>query len=191
MTKSLSECYLGHLRSDNERAKRELLYGGYSPEELVYIPPAPKKKKTEDTTEDEEYITPEIPLTPRFEGTWVVGLPGTGKTQLFQHFLMSDLDMVARGEASVVIIDPTGTEDGTLIRNVTRLKRFAPGGVLYGKLIYIDPTDEHYTLPINLLSLRADMTSAKTISSAIGSYISFFPALRGQHFPPYKDPFFR
>src|SRR3954452_25570540 len=103
------------------------------------------------TAEQEPQGPPEIPLHPRFEGTWVVGLPGTGKTQLFQHFLMDDLDMVARGEACVIILDPTGTEDGTLIRNVTRLKRFAPGGDLYGKLIYIDPTDEHYTLPINLL----------------------------------------
>ena len=77
---------------------------------------------------------------------WAVGLPGTGKTQLFQHFLMRDLDLAAKGEASVVILDPTGTEPGTLIRTVTRLKRFAPGGDLYGNLVYIDPTDRQYTL---------------------------------------------
>ena len=69
---------------------------------------------------------------------WVVGLPGSGKTQLFQYLIARDLDMVARGEASLVVLDPTGDEaepTPTLIRNLTRLKRFAPGGDLHGKLI--------------------------------------------------------
>src|SRR3954465_13557693 len=112
-----------NLKREWNKRKFELLHEPYSPEELDSY-----RKREKPEEKKQEYRTPEIPLYPRFEGTWVVGLPGTGKTQLFQHFLMADLDMVARGEASVVIIDPTGTEDGTLTRNVPRLKRFAPGG---------------------------------------------------------------
>src|SRR4051812_39658224 len=78
----------------------------------------------------EEPEPPKIPLSPRFEGMWVVGLPGTGKTQLFQHLIGLDLDLVAESKASIIVLDPTGDEPGTLIHNLTRLKRFAPGGDL-------------------------------------------------------------
>ena len=110
--KSLTSHYLGHLRVDHERAKRELLYGNHLPEELDFyrIQQEKERKQQQDVREEAPYATPDIPLHPRFEGTWVVGLPGTGKTQLFQYFLMADLDMVARGEASIVIIDPNVSE---------------------------------------------------------------------------------
>ena len=87
-----------------------------------------------------------------------------------------------------MIIDPTGIEPGTLIRTVTRLKRFAPGGDLYRKLVYIDPTNRQYTLPINLLSLRADLADDDAISSAISSYVSIMGGLMGQPLTPYQDP---
>ncbi len=87
-----------------------------------------------------------------------------------------------------MILDPTGTEPGTLIHNVTRLKRFAAGGDLYGRLVYIDPTDRHYTVPINLLSLRATLTDDDAISSAISSYVSIMGGLMGQPLTPYQDP---
>ena len=157
------ERYFGSLKTERDAWKRDTLFGRYTPEQLDYRR-YQKKRRKESEKEEEEYATPEIPLHPRFEGMWAVGLPGTGKTQLFQHLLMRDLDLVAKGEASVVILDPTGTEPGTLIRTVTRLKRFAPGGDLYGRLVYIDPTDRQYTLPINLLSLRP--TSPTTTRSA-------------------------
>jgi len=165
------ERYFGSLKTERDAWKRDTLFGRYTPEQLDYRR-YQKKRRKESEKEEEEYTTPEIPLHPRFEGMWAVGLPGTGKTQLFQHFLMRDLDLVAKGEASVVILDPTGTKPGTLIRTVTRLKRFAPGGDLYNRLVYIDPTDRRYTLPINLLSLHADLTDDDAISSAISSYVS-------------------
>jgi hypothetical protein len=120
--------------------------------------------------------------------------PGTGKTQLIQHFQLPDLDMVARGEASMVVQDPTGDVGGnrpSLIHVLTRLKRFAPGGDLYGRLIYIDPTDPDYSLPINLLSVRPTSSSAEAISSAIGSYLSIMGGLMGQPLTGFQDPVFR
>src|SRR4051794_21196829 len=149
------ERYFGSLKTEREAWKRDTLFGRYTPEQLDYRR-YQKRHRKESEKEEEEYATPEIPLPPRFEGMWVVGLPGSGKTQLFQYLIARDLDMVARGGASLVVLDPTGDEPEptpTLIRNLTRLKRFAPGGDLHGKLIYIDPTDEDYILPINLLSL--------------------------------------
>ena len=42
---------------------------------------------------------PSFRCSQRFEGMWVVGLPGTGKTQLFQYlFCPHDLDLVAKGQ---------------------------------------------------------------------------------------------
>lgn len=118
-----------------------------------------------------------ISLEQRFEGIYICARPGAGKTQLIQDFLLPDLDMVARGEASMVVQDPTGDVGGnrpSLIHVLTRLKRFAPGGDLYGRMIYIDPLDPDYTLPINLLSVRPTSSSAGAISSAITSYLSLF-----------------
>ena len=128
-----SDRYFGDLRKQREEWKRARLQGPYTPEQVDYRRYRRKRRTDGETEADEEPSSPpELPLQPRFEGMWVVGLPGTGKTQLFQYLLMRDLDTVARGEASVVILDPTGIEPGTLIRTVTRLKRFAPGGDLYG-----------------------------------------------------------
>src|SRR4051812_2330020 len=95
------------------RFRRLVLQGPYS--DLRRSPKIDEPEDEEEPKEEELSNSPEIPLLPRFEGMWAVGLPGTGKTQLFQYLLIRDLDLVARGEASVVILDPTGTEPGTLI----------------------------------------------------------------------------
>ena len=164
----------GSLKTERDAWKRDTLFGRYTPEQLDYRRFKKKRRADEDTGADP--VRPaRNPPNPRFEGMWVVGLPGSGKTQLFQYLISRDLDMVARGGASVVVLDPTGDEaepTPTLIRNLTRLRRFAPGGDLYGKLIYIDPTDEDYILPINLLSLRPNLNDRAAISSAIKTYRS-------------------
>jgi hypothetical protein len=134
---------------------------------------------------------PELPLSVRFQGQWVIGTQGTGKTQLFQFMLSRDLDMVAAGKASIVVLDPTGDKEGRLIHNLITLKRFAPGGDLHGKLVYIDPKDRGYTLPINLLSLRANFDDEESVGSAISSYLSIMGGLMGQPLTSFQEPVFR
>ena len=143
-------------------------------------------EKVEDPPEP-----PELPLSLRFQGQWVIGMQGTGKTQLFQFMLSRDLDMVAQGKASIVVLDPTGDQEGRLIHNLISLQRFAPGGDLHGKLVYIDPKDRGYTLPINLLSLRANSDDEEAISSAISSYLSIMGGLMGQPLTNFQEPVFR
>jgi hypothetical protein len=82
-------------------------------------------------------------------------------------------------------------QKGRLIHNLITLKRFASGGDLHGRLVYIDPTDRQYTLPINLLSLRVDLDNEDSVSSAIGSYLSIMGGLMGQPLTSFQEPVFR
>jgi hypothetical protein len=149
--------------------------------------PLPQEEPEEDAVPE----PPEISLSVRFQGQWVIGTQGTGKTQLLQLQLSRDLDMVAQGKASIVVLDPTGDKQGRLIHNLITLKRFAPGGDLHGTLIYIDPQDRGYTLPINLLSLRANFDDEESIGSAISSYLSIMGGLMGQPLTSFQEPVFR
>lgn len=88
----------------------------------------------------------EIPDSARFEHHWIVAGSGHGKSQTLQYLIAHDLDRVARGEGSVVVID----SQGDLIRNIAGLKMFAPGEPLAGRLCLIDPTDIEYPLALNL-----------------------------------------
>ena len=71
----------------------------------------------------------------RFEHSWCLAPPGTGKTQLIQYLVSRDLPKVANDEASVIVID----SQGDLINRIRSLSVFAPGGDLDGKLIVIEP----------------------------------------------------
>lgn len=85
----------------------------------------------------------------RFQHQWVIAPTGSGKTQLLKAQIVADLPKVARGEASVVVLDSQGTKPGTLIGDLIRLKLFAPGGPLEGRLVFLDP-DPAYPLALNL-----------------------------------------
>lgn len=90
-----------------------------------------------------------IPEETRFEHHWIVAGSGHGKTQTLQHLITCDLERVARGEASVVVID----SQGDLIRNLTRLKFFADHP---DRLCLIDPTDIEYPVALNLFDVGMD-----------------------------------
>jgi hypothetical protein len=92
-----------------------------------------------------------LPLTQkeRYEGMWTLARPGAGKTHhVFSTFIHEDLKLVADGKASVVVLDSQGDQRGEggkpppLLYLLPRLKLFAPGEPLHGKLIYIDPDTE-------------------------------------------------
>ena len=80
-----------------------------------------------------------IPMEKRFEAMWVVGRQGSGKTQLLQWLMTLDLELVAADAASIVVIDA----HNDLISNIRKLKVFAPGHPLSGKLVVIEPNIDH------------------------------------------------
>jgi hypothetical protein len=74
----------------------------------------------------------------RQEHQFVVAPSGSGKTTYLSNWIQADLDRVAAGECSVVVMD-TKNE---LVPAIARLARFAPGGDLHGRLTYIEPSIE-------------------------------------------------
>lgn len=99
-----------------------------------------------------------VPAQTRFEHHWIVAPPGAGKSTLLQHLLLGDFARVARNEASVIVID----SNRDLAKSIERLKCFAPGGDLEGKLILIDVEDVEYPVAINIFDTQ---TSGEGLSS--------------------------
>jgi hypothetical protein len=63
--------------------------------------------------------------------------------------ISEDLEAVARGERSVIVLD----SQGDLIRNISNLKLFAPGEPLHERVVIIDPTDVEYPVSLNLFDV--------------------------------------
>jgi len=93
-----------------------------------------------------------IPDRIRFEHHHIVAGSGHGKTQTLQYLIAQDLERVERGDASIVVVD----SQGDMIRNISRLKLFAPGEPLADKLVWIDPEDVEWPLAANLFDAGLD-----------------------------------
>ena len=93
-----------------------------------------------------------LPEATRFEHMHIVAGSGHGKTQALQHFILNDLDAVARGEASIVVID----SQSDLINTIAGLGLFAPGQPLADRLVLIDPTDLEWPVALNLFDVGMD-----------------------------------
>jgi hypothetical protein len=135
-----------------------------------------------------------IPEQARFEHHWIVAGTGHGKTQTLQALICRDLEAVANGAASIVVID----SQGDLIKNVAGLKVFAEGQPLDGKLVLIDPTDIEYPVQLNLFSLgteRLDSYSKldreRLLNSIIELYDFVLAALLGAEMTSKQDIVFR
>lgn len=90
-----------------------------------------------------------IPTETRFEHMVLVAGSGHGKTQTLQHLILHDLEAVAEGRASVVVID----SQSDLIDNIAGLAVFAEGGALHDRLCLIDPTDVEWPVALNLFDV--------------------------------------
>ena len=90
-----------------------------------------------------------IPQSTRFEHHHIIAGSGHGKTQTLQYLIANDLDAVAQGKQSIVVID----SQGDLIRNISKLKEFAPDGPLHDRVVIIDPTDVEYPVSLNLFDV--------------------------------------
>lgn len=95
-------------------------------------------------------------LQPRFSHQHIVATPGAGKTNLLSNLIFNDLDAVAHGRASLIVLD----SQGDLIRSIVHLADFAPGGRLHDRLVYIDPTDIDFPLCLNIFGRTAKPRTA-------------------------------
>ena len=87
-----------------------------------------------------------LPQQTRFEHMHMVAGSGHGKTQTLQHLILHDLETIARGDASLIVID----SQSDLINTIAGLAVFAPGGALEDRLVLIDPTDIEWPVALNL-----------------------------------------
>ena len=84
----------------------------------------------------------------RFQHQWVIAPTGSGKTQLLQSQIASDLS----GKCAIIVMDSQGFDDGFLLSNIQWLKQFAPGGALDGKLVVLMPNPDR-PLSLNLFDM--------------------------------------
>ena len=85
-----------------------------------------------------------IPEKSRFEHTHIVAGSGHGKTQTLQYFISKDLEDVANGDKSVVVID----SQGDLINTILKAKVLPPE-----QIVLIDPEDLEFPVCLNLFSV--------------------------------------
>ena len=90
-----------------------------------------------------------IPTETRFEHHHIVAGSGHGKTQTLQYLIVRDLQAVARGNRSVIVLD----SQGDLIRNIASLDIFAPGEPLHDRIVIIDPSDVEWPVSLNLFDV--------------------------------------
>jgi hypothetical protein len=90
-----------------------------------------------------------LPEHARFEHHWIVGGTGHGKTNALTGLIIDDLQRVADGEASLVVID----SQNALIPTIAHLPFFAEGEPLGGKLVLIDASDVEYPVALNIFDV--------------------------------------
>lgn len=130
----------------------------------------------------------------RFAHTVLFASTGHGKTQTLQSMILDDLDRVAKGECSVVVMD----SQEQLIDNIAHLKIFAKGQPLDGKLLLIDPKDVHYPIALNLFDANvgriADMPlvdQERMVNSTIELYDYVLASLLGAELTQKQGVVFR
>jgi hypothetical protein len=137
-----------------------------------------------------------IPEQTRFEHCHIIGGTGHGKTQLLQHLILQDLDKVAAGEASVIVID----SQGDLIRTISRLDLFDPAAAsgLADRLVVIDPHDIAFPAALNLFDTDrpryanySPVEREKLLNGTIELYEYMFGALLGAELTQKQGVIFR
>ena len=95
----------------------------------------------------------------RLRHQFIVAPTGSGKTTLLSTQINEDLNKVARNEASVFVMD----SQNQLVLDIARLKRFAPGGDLHGKLVYIE-YEPDYPLCLNIFDFNKELMASLSSS---------------------------
>jgi hypothetical protein len=138
-------------RGFNRAPKWPEQFDAKSPEQLVitYLggtPLLPLFDQTLDFT---------IPTKARFEHHHIVAGSGHGKTQTLQYLIANDLEAVADGKRTVIVLD----SQGDLIRTIANLAVFAPGEPLHDRVVIIDPSDVEWPVSLNLFDVGMERLS--------------------------------
>lgn len=135
-------------RGFNRAPKLPEQFDARSPEHLLktYLGGTPLLSLFDQT------LTFTIPTQTRFEHHHIVAGSGHGKTQTLQSLIAGDLEAVAAGERSVVVLD----SQGDLIRTIAGLKVFAPGEPLHERIVIIDPSDVEWPVSLNLFDVGVE-----------------------------------
>lgn len=96
-----------------------------------------------------------IPTKVRFEHHHIVAGSGHGKTQTLQYLIANDLEAVAEGHRTVIVLD----SQGDLIRTIASLEVFAPGQPLHDRVVIIDPSDVEWPVSLNLFDVGMERLS--------------------------------
>lgn len=103
----------------------------------------------------EQEIDFSLPTSSRFEHHHIVAGSGHGKTQTLQYMIAKDLEAVARGNRTVIVLD----SQGDLINNIANLAEFGPDGPLHDRVVIIDPTDVEWPVSLNLFDVGVERLS--------------------------------
>ena len=96
-----------------------------------------------------------IPAKARFEHHHIVAGSGHGKTQTLQYLIANDLEAMADGSRTVIVLD----SQGDLIRTIANLEVFAPGEPLHDRVVIIDPSDVEWPVSLNLFDVGMERIS--------------------------------
>ena len=135
-----------------------------------------------------------VPQQTRFEHSWLCAGSGHGKTNAIATMIQHDLDGVAAGQCSIVVMD----SQNQLIPEVAKLKLFAPGQPLHDKLVLIDPTDIEFPVQLNLFSIGKERLNSysmlereRLLNSTIELYDFVLSALLGSEMTARQGTLFR
>lgn len=90
-----------------------------------------------------------VPAETRYEHHHIVAGSGHGKTQTLQSLILHDLEAVAAGRATIIVID----SQADLINTIAGMAVFAPGAPLHDRLCLVDPTDVEWPVALNLFDV--------------------------------------
>jgi hypothetical protein len=144
-------CLASGVSPGEEKPRRQLITANHSE-----LPPIELVKTYLKGTPFVEFFLCPVPFTipekARFEHQWIIAPPGAGKSTLLQYLINRDLDLVAEGKASIVVME----SNRDLIKAVEGLKVFAPGERLDNRLVVIDAEDIEWPIALNLFDVGID-----------------------------------
>lgn len=136
----------------------------------------------------------EVPPDTRFEHSWLCAGSGHGKTNAISTMIGRDLEAVANGECSIIVMD----SQNQLIPTIANLHVFAPGQPLHGKLVHIDPSDIEYPVQLNLFAIGKERLNSysmlereRLLNSVIELYDFVLSSLLGSEMTARQGTLFR
>lgn len=145
-----------------------------------------------------EIFDSQVPFSPpnetRFEHSWLCAGSGHGKTNAISTMIGSDLEEVANGGCSIIVMD----SQNQLIPTIANLHVFAPGQPLHGKLVHIDPSDIEYPVQLNLFAIGKERLNSysmlereRLLNSVIELYDFVLSSLLGSEMTARQGTLFR